>query len=119
MFGFTLEQMRKATKAQIINWITNKLQNMTKKQIIMLLLGIVNVHRKPEIIYRFDGQIESRLEVIEDALGDKVGSILIVYSYYPGGEVDEIVISERDVDDAEIKRQVIKHYLDRRQPTIS
>ena len=118
MFGFTLEQIRAATKTQIINWITNKLENMTKKKIIMLVMNIVNVGRKPEVTYRPDGQVESRLVVEEDALGAKVGSVLIINSYYPGGEIDEIMISDRDVGDVEIKRLTIKHYLDGRQPTV-
>lgn len=117
MFGFTLEQIRAATKAQIINWITDKLNNMTKKQIIELVMEFVTVSRKPEITYRPDGQVASRLDVEQDVLAVKVGSVLTTHSYYPGGEIDEIAISERDANDAEIRRRVIKHYLDGRQPT--
>jgi hypothetical protein len=31
-WGFTLEQIRAATKAQIINWVTTKLNKLSKAQ---------------------------------------------------------------------------------------
>lgn len=118
----TLEQLRQATVTQIRTAISNKLANLTKKQLIILILKVADIDVEdmevPDKEIGEDGvhgQI-SRLRVIRDILGNKLKSSKIDWSYYPGGEVDIITQSKLDALDAVINVKKIKHFLDGRQP---
>lgn len=116
----TLAQLRGYTKAQIINYVTKKLNGMTRRKLIMLLWDeIQEIPREPVRAYRKDEQIESQIEIQEDAeTGEQTGKRALNWTYYPTGEVDEITISEFDASNALLKRKVIKHYTDGKQPTV-
>jgi hypothetical protein len=117
----TLEQLRSYTKAKIINWITTKLNGMTKRKLIMFLWDeIQEMQRDPIRTYRADGQIESQAEIQEDIeTGAQTGKRTTAWTYYPTGEVDEITISNYDALDGLLKRKIIKHYRDGKQPTVT
>ena len=115
--NLTLEQLRAATKAQIVTAITNWLNNRTKRQIIALLIDMDVVADTPDVTYWPDGQIKRRDEVFRDALGDVTGGRRTNYAYYPTGEIDTITIIDVDADlTTVLGRRTIKHYLDGRQP---
>jgi hypothetical protein len=115
LVNLTLEQLRAATKAQIVADITAK---MTKRDLLIFLNdGSDKVQDEPKRTYCKDGQQESQIEVERDVeTGARTGGKVISWSYYPTGEVDEITISLRDATDKETARKVIKHFVDGRQP---
>ena len=120
--NLTLAQLRAATKAQIITAIVNRLQDMTKRQIIIWLLDEVDrITDNPVRVHRPDGQIESQTDVERDTeTGAKTGSRVVTWTYYPTGEVDEITITNKDAADKTIgKPKVIKHFTDGRQPEVT
>jgi len=120
----TLEQLKAATKEQIITRVVNILTSMSRKRICEFVWTIRGVgfeaislstltvnHDVPE------GQL---LRVYEktDILGNKIGSQKTEWTYYPTGEVDTITISELDALDQIISTQMIKHFTDGRQPVL-
>lgn len=117
---YTLEQIRAATKAQIITFITNKLDNFSKKQIIVWLFeNVIEIADKPTTVVRPDGQLTSQSEIIRDVeTGALVTTKTITWTYYATGEVDTITIVVTNSVGTEMSRTVIKHYKDGRQPKI-
>lgn len=115
----TIDQLRAATKAQLVTAITNKLNAMTKRRIIEFLMDKLDFHDEPQVAYRPDGQIASKAEVRRDANGTKAGECRIAWAYYPTGEVDIITVQELDASDAEVSYKTIKHYIDGRQPVMT
>lgn len=120
----TLEQLRAATKEQIINVINNRLQNMTKKQIIILILRLVGVeidtYELEETIDSQDGpngQILRRY-VRKDVLGNILSKLNIDWTYYDNGPVHEITLTDLDPSDNITAKRIIKHFLDGRQPNL-
>lgn len=118
----TLEQLKSATKEQIISRINDKLNSMTKRQIIEWIWTIRamaiadNVFPdSPIAIDGKNGQI-SRLEVFRDILGNKIKSTKTEWSYYFSGPVDIIIITEMDQNNKVISVKKLKHYTDGRQP---
>ncbi len=121
----TLEQLRSATLAQIRTAISNKLANLTKLQLIRLILrvGVVDIDSVLEIPDQ--GQSEDgphgqlwRLQVFRGVLGNKLRSEKTEWTYYPEGPVNEITTIQLDATDTETSRKVIKHYLDGRQSKV-
>ena len=86
--------------------------DLTKRDLLIQIVGSETIADEPIRTYRKDGQIESQSEVLRDVETNKVVSTKqIIWTYYKTGEVDEITISENG------KTKVIKHYLDR-QPEV-
>ncbi len=115
----TLAQLRSMTKTQIINrlstWLTN---NFTKRQLILWLMDIEVMDNPAVRTYRPDGQIESESVVTVDTETNlQVNKRVTTWSYYPTGEVDEIIIKTYDGNNALIRTKTVKHYIDGRQPT--
>ena len=121
----TLEQLRAATKEQIITRVVNLLTSLSKKRICEFVWTIKNVnfteigfetlavnHNVPE------GQL-IRVYEYTDILGNKTGSQKIEWTYYPTGEVDTITTTELDALDQVISQKTIKHFTDGRQPITS
>ena len=120
----TLEQLRAATKEQIITKIVDKLTPMTRKKLCEFIWTIKGVrfeaislstltvnHDVPE------GQL-IRIYETTDILGNKLGSTKTEWTYYPTGEVDAITITELDALDVVISTKTIKHFTDGRQPVL-
>jgi len=120
----TLEQLRAATKEQIITRITTLLTSLSRKRICEFIWTIKDIdfaditlsaltvnHNVPE------GQL-IRVYETTDILGNKTGSTRIDWTYYPTGEVDTITTAELDPLGQVISTQTIKHFTDGRQPVI-
>lgn len=112
----TLEQMRAATKAEILQDVA---VNNTKREIAAELLGQTQVSDRVVITRDDQGRIIRRVEVERDLLtGDRLGGRVTTRDFYDTGEVNRIVISERDADNDETSQRTIKHYRDGRQPMV-
>ena len=115
----TSEQIRTATKEQIVANINSTLARMSKRDLVVLLLETETVSDTPVCTYGKDGQIAKQVEVERDvATGEKVSGRVIEWTYYKTGEVDKIIVSQRSAADKEIGRKVIQHYLDGKRPTV-
>ena len=113
----TLEQLRAATKAQIVTFITNKLNSMTKRQIIIWLMDADVINIAPVVVRRPDGQLSSMTDVVRDVESDvQISKRVTEWSYYPTREVDTITIKTYDGSNALIGTRTIKHFTDGRQP---
>jgi len=120
----TLQDLRAATVLGIRTAITNKINGMTKKQLIILILKVADVdienfeiEEKTVFVEGPEGEI-SRLMVSFDALGNKIKSHKIDRIYYPTGEIDTITLTELDALDVVKSVRKIKHYIDGKQPEI-
>ena len=111
----TLAELRQASKADIITNVGNWLNTNTKKQIIELLIDATEFADKPTVTTGEHG-ILTREQTVRDALGDVVRIEHTEYSYYPGGEVDEITTVVENASEDVIEDKCIKHYTDK-QPT--
>lgn len=115
--SLSIAQLQAATKAQIVSDVTSK---MSKRDLIVSLVGADKVIDAPEISYAKDGQIERQVETIRDVETNEIVSTKkINWTYYERGEVDEITIIETDSKGKEVSRKVIKHYIDGRQPEVT
>ena len=120
----TLEQLRAATKEQIITRINALITAMTKKRICEFIWTIKDIDLSPitletQIVNHNvpEGQL-IRVYETTDILGNKIGSRKIDWTYYPTGEVDTITTTELDPLGQVISTQTIKHFTDGRQPVI-
>lgn len=106
----TIQDLRAATLAQIKTAVTNKINGLTKKQLIVLILKVAGLD-----IENFE--IEEK-GVVYDVLGNKIRSKKIEFTFYPTGEMDLIVLREFNNLDVIINVKKIKHYLDGKQPEL-
>lgn len=120
----TLEQLRAATKEQIITRIMNLLTTMSRKRICEFIWTIKDVNFNPIAIQTLtinhdapEGQL-IRIHETTDILGNKTGSQRTEWTYYPTGEVDTITITELDAVDKISSQKTIKHFVDGRHPVI-
>ena len=117
--NLTLAQLRAATSAQIVTAITNKLNTLTKRQLIEFLLDVVDFPDNPVCTYRADGQIASETVIARDALGAKTGTRVITWTYFdklPRTPVSVITVRELNTADAETSKRSIQHFADGSQP---
>jgi hypothetical protein len=118
----TIEQLRAATKEQIITKIVDILTSITRKKVCEFVWTIKGVsfgsislttltvnHNVPE------GQL-IRIYETTDILGNKTGSTKTEWTYYPTGEVDTITTTELDALDQVISVKTLKHFRDGREP---
>jgi hypothetical protein len=122
--GLTLQDLRDATHAELMQGIHFGLVNYTKKELceimwsmksmnpfgISITTQIVN-HSVPE------GQL-LRIHETTDILANKLSSQKTEWTYYPTGEVDTITTTELDALDQIISQKTIKHFTDGRQPVL-
>ncbi len=119
----TLDQLKTATKVQILAFISNKLSAFTKLQLCRLILRVSNVDvdsllEIPDPVIRTGdsrGPLTWR-EVVRDISGNKTRTRKADYAYYPTGEVHKITLTELGGADVEVSRKVIEHFTDGRQP---
>lgn len=105
--------------ADLKKQIADKLPD-NKRELVRLAEGTDTYSPAPVCKYRKDGQIESQTDEVYDLVDGKLLSVKeITWSYYPGGEVDLITITEFDGNRKQIFQETIKHYLDETQPTRS
>lgn len=121
----TLPQLRAATKDQIVTAITTRLQLWTKRQLIIFVLACSNIVIENMELTDLkisqdgpNGQVKKLFEVF-DPLGNKLRSSSYDWTYYPNGQVNEIIIKTLDASNILIKTQIIKHYLDGRKPILT
>lgn len=125
--NMALAQMRAATVAQLRAAVKAKIDILSKKQIIRLELWVrqwdpatvVTIQDADTRTDWPDGQIKQRVSVMRDESGAKVGTRRVDHTYYPTGEVDEIVVTELDGADVVTSTKTIKHFTDGRQPVVS
>lgn len=117
----TLEQLRAATKEQIITklskWLTN---NFTKRQLILWLMDIDAMEIEPIRVYRADGQVTKETSITVDTETNlQTNKRVTTWSYYVTGEVNIITIKTYDGNNVLLKTKAIKHYTDGKQPTVT
>ena len=111
---YTLAQIRNATKAQIITAISDKLQTMTKRQIIVWLMENVDRVSNRSETRRQDGQFDTITETETDVeTGQVVLTKTTTFTYYNTGEVHAIEVNEDGAT------SIILHFTDGRQPRIA
>jgi hypothetical protein len=117
----TIQQMRSATKAQIITSIGNFLQaNFTRRDLIRLLRDRDTTWDVPVYTYNPTGQPVSCLELErDDDTQAQIRKILTSWAYYPSGEIDTITIQNYSANNALTSQKVIKHYKDGKQPEVT
>ena len=90
--------------------------DMTKRDLLIQMTGSDRITEIPFRTYCKFGQ-ESQTEVFRDVETNVVISTkTITWTYYKGGEVDEITIVETGSKGE--RRMVIKHFADGRQPEV-
>lgn len=96
-------------------------RNKTPRDLMIQLNGgSPIVTPEPDRIYREDDQIEFQAEWNKDIETDKlVDGRQIIWTYYPTGEVDKIVILTLDKNAEVVKQKTIKHFTDERQPEVT
>ncbi|MDO8704074.1 MAG: hypothetical protein Q7J84_03930 [Sulfuricaulis sp.] len=109
----TLAQLRSFTAVQIATALKNRIDGLTKRQLINLVLAIQDYQTEteatlsdaPSVTTNPDGQVASQVEVTRDVLGAKSGTRRTDWSYYaplPGREqgcVDVIRVRTYDASD--------------------
>ena len=119
----SLDKLRGLAVGAIRAGVIQKINSLTKKQLIILILKVPDVDvDNLEMAEETgkdgpNGQI-SRLRLIKDVLGNKLRSTNFGWSYYPGNEVDIIATTELDQADQVLSTKKLKHYTDGRQPEI-
>lgn len=91
--------------------------DMTKRDMLIKLVGSEVVRTEPVRKYRFDKQIESEYSEEHDVETNVLlKKRTTLWTYYKTGEVDTITITETD-ELGNGTKKVIKHYIDGKQPT--
>ena len=123
----TIEQLRALTVTQLRNAIKNKVDAMSKVQLIRLILGgtdfdkVVTMQDNPVQTYYPDGQVKSKLVVNRDVLGAKVGSKRWDFAYYDKlspRPIKEVIHTELDASDVVVGKKVIQYFTDGQQPVV-
>jgi len=111
----TIEQLRAAEQPQILTTLFNRLSALTKKQLIVFLVRVLDIdvetYELTELTESKDGpngQV-TRLYVTTDAMGTRLRSLRIDWTYYLNGPVDAIDLVTLDPDEKEISRRTIRH----------
>lgn len=120
----TLDQLRAATKDQILTRLTSVFASMSRKKICEFIWTIKGVPFEgvtlSTLTVNHDVSEGQLLRVYEktDILGNKLGSQKMEWTYYPTGEVDTITVSDLNALDQIISQKTIKHFTDGRQPVL-
>ena len=116
----TRAQIIALNQGQLRAAINQVINGWTKREMVLFLLDSDRIVDTPIITRRVDGQVETYVEVERDMETDvRIGGRRLTYTYYPTGEVDTIVISQRDAADKEKSKRTIKHFKDGRQPEVT
>jgi len=122
---YTLQQLKDADVTVIRTKFKQKLDLMTKKQLIILYLkgndlDIENleIQGRPSEEYWPDGQIKERINVTRDVLGNMISKEKMTVTYYDtkDRERDIMIFTRYDSQDKELSVRKLKHYPDGRQP---
>jgi hypothetical protein len=115
--GMTLAQLKAATAAQIAAAMTPRIAALTKRQLVTLELlvrdydvnALPQIDDDPVVVRGADGQVVSQVQVQRDALGVKLGSRVVAWTYYAAkGPVNTITTTQLDAADKEASRTVVK-----------
>ena len=105
----TLNELRAATVVQILADV--EAQN-TKRELVAELLGQDRIVDRPTITRDDQGRIVKRAELKRDLLsGDGLESREATYTYYPTGEIDELITVTTNAAGDVIDDGIIKHYI--------
>lgn len=107
--GKTLGELRAMSQPEIATAMGEWCNDQTKKQLIEFEMDATEFTDKPEVTHGEHG-ILTREQVVRDALGDVLRVEETAYSYYDGGEVDEITIVVENAGRDVIEDRLIKHY---------
>jgi len=122
---YTLQQLKDADVTVIRTKFKQKLDLMTKKQLIILYLkgndtDIENmeIQDRPSEQDWPDGQIKERMVVTRDVLGNVISKEKMTVTYYDtkDRERDTMLFFRYDPQDKELSVRGIKHFPDGRQP---
>ena len=111
----TLAELREMSAAEIRTAIAGYFSPLSKEQLIEFEMDAAEFADAPTVTTGEHG-ILTREQTVRDALGDVVRIEHTEYSYYPGGEVDEITTVVENASEDVIEDKCIKHYTDK-QPT--
>jgi len=110
----TSKELAKKTVKELKDLLT---KDLTKRDLLVAIVGSENIPDEIIRTYRKDNQIEYQEEVLRDGETDEVSEIKqMLWTYYKTGEVDEITTVI--LKDGKETRRVIKHYRDGRQPEV-
>jgi hypothetical protein len=117
--NYTMAQIQAASKAQIIAVINTLLNTYSKRQIIVWLLNnTVKYPREPVIVYDSSGKVTSQTQINYDVeTGLQADKRVIIWTYYPNGDVNVITVSLLDANNNVMSTQTIQHYQNGQQPT--
>lgn len=95
----------------------DQLNAMTKAD---LIAGILQDVRKSSSSLTHDakGNVILQQETITDAYDTLLGTVTMEPTYYEGGEVDLITITQKDAEGKVTGGHRIKHYVDGREPEL-
>ena len=122
---YTPQQIKDAPTEVIRTKFKQKIDLMTRKQLIILYLkgndiDIENmeIQDRPNEEYWPDGQIKERIIITKDVLGNVISKEKMEVSYYntKDRERDTMIFTKYDPQDKELSVRGIKHFPDGRQP---
>lgn len=109
LITMNLAQLRTATKDEILLDVS---ANNTKREIVSDLLGMDRIADSTVITCDDQGRITERVQIERDLLtGDVLESRVTTSTYYPTGEIDEIVSVVTNEAGDTVDDRVIKHYI--------
>jgi len=108
----TLAELREMSAAEIRTAIAGYFSPLSKEQLIEFEMDAAEFADAPTVTTGEHG-ILTREQTVRDALGDVVRIEHTEYSYYPGGEVDEITTVVENASEDVIEDKCIKHYTDK------
>ncbi len=106
--GKTIAELRVMDAAEIRAALAAFFAPLSKKELIEFDQDATEFTDKPQVTSGEHG-IVSRAQTVRDALGDVLRVEATEKSYYPGGEIDEIIQVKTNADGDEIDDSVIKH----------
>lgn len=116
----SLTQLRAATKAQIIQNVGQWMAvNLSKRDLIAWLMDADYIPDRTIVTRDNQSRVIKRIDVNRDPeTGVVIGGRVMTWQYFNSGEIRYIVVSDRDGDDVETRRQRISHSRDGQSPVI-
>lgn len=110
--GKMLAELRAMSKANIVVAMAGWLEGRSKKELIEFSMDATEFADKPEVASGEYGTL-TREQTVRDVLGNVIRAEHVNYTYYVGGEVDQIVSVTENASGDVIEDRRIKHYTDK------